>query len=340
MQIQTKETAATVPQLSIRDLKVQYVTEEETVRAVDGISIDLEAGESLGLVGETGAGKTTTAFSILRLLPKTTGRIAGGSIRFEGKDLAAASEDEMMKIRGNRISMIFQDPMTSLNPIFTVGDQIAEVFEIHEKLSKKEAFGRAGDMLELVGIPRERAGEYPHQFSGGMKQRVVIAAALACNPSLLLADEPTTALDVTIQAQVLRMIKDLKAKFNMTLILISHDLGVVAQVCGKVAIMYAGRLVEYGPIKDVFKNPLHPYTEGLFNSIPRLDADTERLTPIPGLMPDPSHLPEGCSFASRCPYARPDCEKIKPSSSMVGARRVECLMYEGHIANLMRKKNA
>ena len=332
----TNASAVATPQLSIRGLKVQYVTGEETVRAVDGISIDLEQGDSLGLVGETGAGKTTTAFSIMRLLPKMTGRIADGSIVFEGKNLVTASEEEMMKIRGNRISMIFQDPMTSLNPIFTVGEQIGEVFEIHEKLGKKEAFAKAGDMLELVGIPRDRANEYPHQFSGGMKQRVVIAAALACNPRLLLADEPTIALDVTIQAQVLRMIKELKVKFNTTLVLISHDLGVVAQVCKKVAIMYAGRLVEYGPIVEIFRQPLHPYTEGLFNSIPRLDVDKKRLTPIPGLMPDPSKLPSGCSFAPRCPYAQEECKVITPSPSIVGSRHVECLMYEGRIPNRMR----
>ncbi len=323
-------------QLSIRDLEVHYVTGEETVRAVNGISIDLEAGDALGLVGETGAGKTTTAFSILRLLPKMTGHIAAGSIMFEGKNLLEATEEEMRSIRGNRISMIFQDPMTSLNPIFTVGAQIGEVFEIHEGLSKKDAFEKAGDMLELVGIPRERANDYPHQFSGGMKQRVVIASALACNPRLLLADEPTTALDVTIQAQVLRMIRELKSRLNTTLVLISHDLGVVAQVCTKVAIMYAGRLVEYGPLKEVFKRPLHPYTEGLFNSIPRLDADTERLTPIRGLMPDPSRLPPGCRFAPRCPYARELCRERTPVSTVVEGRHVECLMYEGAIENTMR----
>jgi peptide/nickel transport system ATP-binding protein len=243
----------------------------------------------------------------------------------------------MRSIRGNRISMIFQDPMTSLNPIFTVGAQIGEVFEIHEKLSRADAFKKAGDMLELVGIPRERASEYPHQFSGGMKQRVVIAAALACNPRLLIADEPTTALDVTIQAQVLRMIRDLKARRDTTLILISHDLGVVAQVCRKVAIMYAGRLVEFGPLREVFKQPLHPYTEGLFNSIPRLDAETARLTPIKGLMPDPSRLPPGCRFAPRCPYAQSLCTTKAPSPVTVGERQVECFMYDGSIENRMRK---
>ena len=324
------------PQLSIRDLRVHYVTQDEVVRAVNGVSLELAEGESLGLVGETGAGKTTTAFSIMGLLPKPTGRIVGGSIDFEGRDLVRADEAAMRDIRGNRVSMIFQDPMTSLNPIFTVGEQIAEVFEVHGKASKKDAFERAGDMLELVGIPRSRSGDYPHQFSGGMKQRVVIASALACNPKLLLADEPTTALDGTILAQVLRMIKELKAKLNTSLILISHDLGVVARICEKVAIMYAGRVVEYGKIGEVFRRPLHPYTEGLFNSIPRLDADTERLTPIKGLMPDPSALPPGCVFRPRCPYAREACAERAPSPVEADGRRVECLMYEGIVENRMR----
>jgi peptide/nickel transport system ATP-binding protein len=324
-------------QLSIRDLVVQYVTEDQIVHAVNGISFDLSAGESLGLVGETGAGKTTTAYSIMSLLPKPTGRVAGGSILFEGEDLVQASEEEMRTIRGNKISMIFQDPMTSLNPIFSVGDQIAEVLEIHGASKRDEALKRAGDMLELVGIPRERLSEYPHQFSGGMKQRVVIAMALACSPKLLLADEPTTALDVTIQAQVLHMIKDLKARLNTTLILISHDLGVVAQICDKVAIMYAGKIVEYGAKSDIFSAPLHPYTEGLFNSIPRLDTDRERLVPVKGLMPDPSALPVGCVFRPRCPYAQELCATREPIvSEKKGGRRVMCLMQEGLIEDRMR----
>jgi peptide/nickel transport system ATP-binding protein len=319
------------PQLSIRDLVVHYVTEAQTVHAVNGISFDLAAGESLGLVGETGAGKTTTAYSIMGLLPKPTGRIVGGKIRFEGKELVGVSEEQMRAIRGKEISMIFQDPMTSLNPIFSVGDQIAEVLEIHGASGHAEAMARAGDMLELVGIPRERISEYPHQFSGGMKQRVVIAMALACSPKLLLADEPTTALDVTIQAQVLRMIKDLKARLNTTLILISHDLGVVAKICDKVAIMYAGKIVEYGTMADIFKAPLHPYTEGLFNSIPRLDVDRERLVPIKGLMPDPALIPRGCVFRPRCPYAQDLCATCEPVVSEIGGRRVMCLMREGKL---------
>jgi peptide/nickel transport system ATP-binding protein len=324
-------------QLVIEDLEVSYITEDETVHAVNGISLDLAEGESLGIVGETGAGKTTTALAILGLLPKPTGKIQRGKIVFEGKDLVKSTEAEMRKIRGNRISMIFQDPMTSLNPIFTIGDQISEVIEIHSELSREEALKRAAEMLELVGIPRGRMNEYPHQFSGGMKQRVVIAMALACNPRLLLADEPTTALDVTIQAQVLRMMRNLREKFNTSLILISHDLGVVAQICEKVAIMYAGELMEYGAIGDVFEHPLHPYTEGLFKSIPRLDVDQDRLSPITGLMPDPSQLPPGCVFHPRCPYAGELCSVQKPCVTETGNRRVICLMYEGVLENKMWK---
>jgi peptide/nickel transport system ATP-binding protein len=327
-------------QLSIRDLTTQYVTEEEVVHAVNGIGFDIAAGGSLGIVGETGAGKTTTAYSIMGLLPKPTGKIVKGNILFEGHDLVSASEAEMRKIRGGQISMIFQDPMTSLNPIFTVGDQIAEVLEIHGTPAKAEALERAGDMLELVGIPRDRMNEYPHQFSGGMKQRVVIAMALACNPKLLLADEPTTALDVTIQAQVLRMIRDLKKRLNTTLILISHDLGVVAQVCEYVAIMYAGKIVEYGPMAEVFKKPIHPYTEGLFNSIPRLDMDRARLSPIKGLMPDPVHLPSGCVFRPRCPYAQALCGVKVPEVSEWKGRKVMCLMREGLVEDKMGAKYA
>ncbi len=324
-----------MPQLEIRDLRVHYVLEEETVQAVNGISISLDEGESLGVVGETGAGKTTTALAILGLLPKGTGRIAGGSIEFEGRDLARASEEEMQKIRGNRISMIFQDPMTSLNPIFTVGEQIAEALEVHSDLSKQAALERAGDMLELVGISRSRMPEFPHQFSGGMKQRVVIATALACSPKLLLADEPTTALDVTIQAQVLRMIRELKERMNTSLILISHDLGVVAQICDRVAIMYAGELVEVGALAEVFERPMHPYTEGLFNSIPRLDVERRRLSPIGGLMPDPTALPPGCVFHPRCPYAQPLCSERKPVVVEREGRRIACLMHEGAIERRM-----
>ena len=323
-------------QLIIKDLRVDYVTEDETVHAVNGISLELEHGDSLGIVGETGAGKTTTALAVLGLLPKPTGQVKSGSITFEGTDLVTSDEAFMRTVRGNKISMIFQDPMTSLNPIFTVGDQIAEVIEIHNDITKEAALERAAEMLELVGIPRTRMHEYPHQFSGGMKQRVVIAMALACNPSLLLADEPTTALDVTIQAQVLRMMRKLKEQFNTTLILISHDLGVVAQICKRVAIMYAGEIMEYGNIEDIFEKPLHPYTEGLFNSIPRLDVEKTRLSPIVGLMPDPSRLPPGCVFHPRCPYAEPICRGREPKVLEVENRKIKCLMYEGAMQNKMR----
>ena len=321
--------------LSIQNLTTEYHTDESVIHAVNGINLNLMKGGSLGLVGESGAGKTTTAYSIMGLLPKLTGKITQGKILFEGRDLTRLPEEEMRKIRGNEISMIFQDPMTSLNPILTAGDQIAEVLEIHGTADRHDALTKAGDMLEIVGIPRERMSEYPHQFSGGMKQRVIIAIALACNPKLLIADEPTTALDVTIQAQVLRMIRDLKLKLNTSLILISHNLGVVAQVCENVAIMYAGRIVEYGPLREVFSRPLHPYTEGLLNSIPRIEVDKERLSPIRGMMPDPSVMPRGCIFRPRCPYAAPACATRAPHITEASGRSVMCLMHEGVIPNTM-----
>ncbi len=325
--------------LSINNLTTQYITDNNIIHAVNGISLELSRGGSIGLVGESGAGKTTTAYSIMGLLPKLTGKIIKGSILFEGKDLTRLSEEEMRDIRGSKISMIFQDPMTSLNPIITVGDQIAEVLEIHGTSNKNEAQKKAGDMLEMVGIPRGRMNEYPHQFSGGMKQRVIIAIALACNPELLIADEPTTALDVTIQAQVLKMIKELKNELDTSLILISHNLGVVAQVCENVAIMYAGRIVEFGALRDVFSKPLHPYTEGLLNSIPRIEVEKERLIPIRGMMPDPSIVPSGCIFKPRCPYAKEECSVQAPIVSKISDRRVMCLMHEGVIANTMGAAN-
>lgn len=321
------------PQLSIQNLRIEYHTDEEVIYAVNGISFDLLEGESLGLVGETGAGKTTTALSILGLLPKPNGQIPEGSILFQGKDLVQTSEAELRKIRGNRISMIFQDPMTSLNPIFTVGEQVSEALEIHLSVSRLEAEERTAELLELVGIPRTRMEEYPHQFSGGMKQRIVIAMALACNPKLLLADEPTTALDVTIQAQVLRMIRQLKHRMNTTLIFISHDLGVVAQICDTLAIMYAGKIMEFGRLRDIFKYPLHPYTEGLFASIPRIDRTQKRLASIPGLMPDPSNLPSGCCFHPRCPYKQAICSVEVPTVTDVIDRSVRCLRYQDSYKN-------
>ena len=298
--------------LEIQDLTIHYVTEESVVRAVNGISLSVEKGETLGLVGETGAGKTTTALGILRLVPDPPGKIIGGEIRYDGKNLLGIGESDMRKIRGDQISMIFQDPMTALNPVLKVQDQIAEVVYLHNKCSHAEANLRALEMLETVGIPAERGGDYPHQFSGGMKQRVVIAIALACNPQLLIADEPTTALDVTIQAQVLAMMNELKIKFGTAMILITHDLGVVAETCDKVAIMYAGEIVEFGLLDDIFNHSRHPYTKGLFNSLPSLEKTEKRLKPISGLMPDPAELPDGCKFHDRCPFAQTRCSVEEP----------------------------
>jgi len=281
----------------------------------------------LGLVGETGAGKTTIARTILRILPKPQGIVRQGGIFFEGAELLSLHEKAMRKLRGNKIAMVFQDPMTALNPIERVGDQIAEAILLHNNMTKGEAIKRAQEMLEMVGIPGMRYVEYPHQFSGGMKQRVVIAMALACNPKLLLADEPTTALDVTIQAQVLRLINDLKEKVKASVLLITHDLGVVANTCQSVAVIYAGEIVEYGTAEQVFLNPSHPYTQGLFDSIPKLNSTEPRLKPIPGLMPDPTNLPVGCKFAERCRYAIEECkQQIPPNVELEPGHQVKCLL--------------
>ena len=303
--------------LEIKNLDVDYVTEDGIVEALNGVDLSLRFGETLGLVGETGAGKTTMAKCIMRLLPERTGRINSGEIFYGGKNLLQLSENEMRAVRGAEIAMIFQDPMTSLNPVLTVGDQIAEAVENHEHCSKQQAFKRAEEMLETVGIPKERASEYPHQFSGGMKQRVVIAIALACNPKLLIADEPTTALDVTIQAQVLETMRDLRNQFNTSMLLITHDLGVVAQNCDRVAVIYEGEIVEYGSVVDVFKHMRHPYTKGLFTSIPQIQLDVDRLIPIPGLMPDPTNLPKGCKFCTRCSLADDRCVNEHPEITLV-----------------------
>jgi peptide/nickel transport system ATP-binding protein len=298
--------------LEIKDLVVEFHTDDEIVHAVNHVNLIIKESETLGLVGETGAGKTTIARTILGILPKPQGKVTQGAILYEGKNTLQMPEKEMRKLRGNKIAMIFQDPMTALNPIERVGDQIAEAVSLHNKITASQAINRAKDMLEMVGIPRERFSEFPHQFSGGMKQRVVIAMALACNPKLLLADEPTTALDVTIQAQVLEMIRELKNKFNTSVLLITHDLGVVASICETVAVVYAGEIVEYGTVGHIFDNPSHPYTKGLFGSLPDLNSTAPRLKPIMGLMPDPTNLPVGCNFIDRCKYATEECAKQNP----------------------------
>ena len=316
--------------LDIQDLVVHFEVDGDVIKAVNDVTIQLEKGKTLGLVGETGAGKTTTALAALNLVPDPPGIIKNGTIKVCGKDMRSLSAKELEQVRGDDIAMIFQDPMTSLNPVLTVGFQIAESIRIHEpNLSSKEAYEKAMDMLELVGIDRHRGSEYPHQFSGGMKQRVVIAIALACNPHVLIADEPTTALDVTIQAQVLDMMKSLKNKFGTATIMITHDLGIVADICDDVAVMYAGRIIEQGTLDDVFNRTRHPYTEGLFNSLPNIKDRKSELKPIPGLMPDPANLPEGCAFADRCSYATDACRAKLPEKRWISdTHMVACTAYD------------
>ena len=315
--------------LEIKNLTIQYVTDESVVYAVNGIDLSVGEGETLGLVGETGAGKTTTMLGILRLVPDPPGVVKSGEIIYNGEDLLRKKESEMRSIRGNEISMIFQDPMTALNPVLRVGNQIEEVIRQHEKCTKDEAILKSLKILEMVGIPAERSVDYPHQFSGGMKQRVVIAIALACSPRLLIADEPTTALDVTIQAQVLDMMKALRSELKSSMILITHDLGVVAGICNKVAIMYAGEIIENGTAEDIFDYTGHPYTIGLFDSLPSLEKDVKRLNPIPGLMPDPANLPDGCKFHPRCPRATDQCSQVNPKHVEVSPGHfVKCLLFE------------
>ncbi len=313
--------------LEINGLRVIYRSGEQTVRAVNGISLSIGRGRTLGLVGETGAGKTTTALSVMRLLPDRSARIEEGSIRFGGRELLSLSEGEMRELRGRKISMIFQDPMTSLNPVMTVGEQIEEALKYHMTVrsGSDTLTKRVDETLELVGIPSSRRGEYPHQFSGGMKQRVVIAMALACEPELLIADEPTTALDVTIQSQVLSMMSELHDRLGMTMLLITHDLGVIADMSDDVAVMYAGQIVEYGTVEDIYLGAdHHPYTEGLFGSIPDINVRTRRLKPVDGLMPDPTDLPPGCSFAPRCPYATDVCRQQAPPVRSRGTHTIAC----------------
>ncbi len=315
--------------LSVRDLRVQYTSEGQIVHAVNGVSFDVEKGKTLGLVGETGAGKTSIAKAIMRILPDPPAKITGGQVFLEGTDILSVNEHAMRELRGRKLSMIFQDPMTALNPVKTVLDQIAEVIKIHNKISLVEANLRTIDMLKMVGISKDRATEYPHQFSGGMKQRVIIAMALACNPELLLADEPTTALDVTIQAQVLDLVKELKDKLGTAMIMITHDLGVVAEVCDNVAVVYAGQIIEHGSKEDIFDHPTHPYTIGLFGALPDLSKDVRRLSPILGLPPDPTALPEGCSFNPRCPKAAEGCR-----SGEIGMQEVS----KGHYCRCCKLK--
>lgn len=316
------------PILEIKNLVVEYRTDDGIVQALNGLDLSIQPGETHGLVGETGAGKTTAGLGILKLIPDPPGVVVDGEIYLDGKNVMVASDKEMESMRGYDVSMIFQDPMTSLNPVMTVEDQIAEVYELHEDISQADSLKKTHEILELVGIPAERGNEYPHQFSGGMKQRVVIAMALAGNPKLLIADEPTTALDVTIQAQVLGMMKDLKDKYNTAMLMITHDLGIVAEVCDKVSVIYAGRIVEQGNLVDIFDNTRHPYTEGLFNSLPNLADRTQKLKPIKGLMPDPSNLPSGCPFHPRCDYVMEICSKVKPPRVYRdGDHYVECHLY-------------
>ena len=321
--------------LEIENLSVHYVLEDETVEAVNGINLTLERGKVLGLVGETGAGKTTTGLACMRLIPNPPGVIRSGRIIIDGTDILTLPDSKMNDYRGKEISMIFQDPMTSLNPAFTVGEQIAESVQLHNDVTRDEAYKKAQEMLELVGIPAERAGEYPHQFSGGMRQRVVIAIALTCNPKLLIAD----ALDVTIQAQVLDMMKQLIEKYQTSVIMITHDLGIVADICDDVAVMYAGSIVERGTLEDVFNRTLHPYTEGLFNSLPNIMHRGEDLKPIPGLMPDPTNLPKGCAFAPRCSYAGEDCKCARPELRPVSDTHfVACSAYARKDFSIERSK--
>ena len=318
--------------LDIRDLTIKFYTDDGVIEAVNSVSLSLGEGETLGLVGETGAGKTTMALAILGLVSCPPGRIESGVIEYGGRDLRTLNKHEYRKIRGKEISMIFQDPMTALNPTEPVANQIAEAIRNHSRISKHDARVKAIQMLETVRIPAERAFEYPHQFSGGMKQRVVIAMALACNPKLLIADEPTTALDVTIQAQVLELMKDLKETYGTSMIMITHDLGIISEVCDNVAIVYAGEIVEYGSLKDIYENPQHPYTNGLFGSLPDIDKDVEFLSPIEGLMPDPADLPKGCKFNPRCKYACEGCSQMTPAfTESEPGHFVRCLIYEGKI---------
>ena len=327
-QPQKIERVASDYAVEIKNLVVEYRTSKSTVQAVNGIDLTLKKKHTIGLVGETGAGKTTSMLALMGLVPNPPGVIVDGSILINGIDVRALSPAQLSAVRGNEIAMIFQDPMTSLNPVLSVGEQIQESILFHENISKKEAWERAREVLATVGIDPNRAGEYPHQFSGGMRQRVGIAIALACHPSVLIVDEPTTALDVTIQAQVLKLMQTLRDEYETSMILISHDLGVVAEICDEVYVMYGGRIVEAGTLEDIFDHTMHPYTEGLFNSLPNINNRVHKLTPIAGLIPDPSHLPAGCTFAERCPYATDACREKQPELTQASqTHKVYCTRY-------------
>jgi oligopeptide/dipeptide ABC transporter ATP-binding protein len=312
--------------LQVSNLKTYFWSKKGMLRAVDGVSFDINRGETLGLVGESGCGKTVTSLSLMKLVQTPPGRYVDGSIFFDGEELLGKSEPEMRKIRGNNIAMIFQEPMTSLNPVYTVGDQIAEVIRLHQGLSRRDAMSKAGQMLELVRVPdpHRRVREYPHQLSGGLRQRAMIAMALSCNPKLLVADEPTTALDVTIQAQILGLLRRLKQEFAMAVVIVTHDLGVIAEMAERVVVMYSGKVVEEATIEDLFYEPLHPYTEGLFNCIPRIDRPRGKLRVIEGVVPNPLSFPPGCRFHPRCPYAQQVCVDQEPAIVTEGGRRVAC----------------
>jgi oligopeptide/dipeptide ABC transporter ATP-binding protein len=313
--------------LEVRDLHTEFHTDDGTVKAVNGVSFHVDPGETLGLVGESGCGKSVTAFSIMRLIPSPPGRIARGAVLLRGRNLLDLGDEAMRRLRGNELSMIFQEPMTALNPVYTVGDQIMEAIRLHQRVGKREAKSRAVEMLKHVGIPspEQRVGEYPHQLSGGMRQRVMIAMALSCNPAVLIADEPTTALDVTIQAQILDLLRRLQKEMGMAILLITHDLGVVAEMADRVAVMYAGKLVEYASARDLFRDPQHPYTIGLLESIPRMTRSTERLSVIPGTVPPPTAFPPGCAFHPRCPFVADRCRSTVPELESSGTgRRVRC----------------
>ncbi|GAA0318651.1 ABC transporter ATP-binding protein [Bacillus carboniphilus] len=325
MHLTKKETI-----LEVRDLQTHFFSKKAVTKAVDGVDFEVAKGETLGIVGESGCGKSMTSLSIMGLIPQPPGKIVGGEINFKGENLLQLSDEQMRKYRGNLISMIFQEPMTSLNPVYTVGEQIAEVFRTHQRLGKKAAWDKAVDMLRLVGIPspEKRAKQEPHELSGGMRQRVMIAIALACNPELLIADEPTTALDVTIQAQILELLKKLQKELGTAVIMITHDMGVVAETCDKVAVMYAGKIVEYTDVDSLFDNPKHPYTVGLLKSIPRSDRDVEELEAIPGSVPSPHNLPTGCSFSPRCPFATALCKGEQPELiENEKGDKIRCWMY-------------